>query len=81
VEYPLSAEDLVVALYDVAELQDIAGDEGLSGTVAVTLSIEGRPGLTTRAREIHRQEQDGTIGSNRLPPAAVPHPRDRPARA
>lgn len=45
VEYPLSAEEMVAALYGVVEPGDIASDEDLCGSVAVRLSIEGLPGL------------------------------------
>ncbi len=51
VEYLLSAEEIVAALYGVAEPQDIATDVGLRGTAAVTLSIEGLPGLIARAAD------------------------------
>lgn len=63
VEYPLSAEELVAALYGVADPQDITGVQCLCGTAAVTLSLEGLPGLAARARQIRHDEHDGTIES------------------
>ena len=54
VEYRLSAEEMVAALYGVVELGDIASDEDLCGSVAVTLSNEGLPALGVRAAAIGR---------------------------
>ena len=63
VEYPLTAEEMVAALYDVVEPQDMASDEDLCGSVAVTLACEGLPGLSGRVRKIQLQEQLGTVES------------------
>jgi hypothetical protein len=63
VEYPLSAEEMVAALYGVVEPQDIATDEDLCGSVAVTLSMEGLRALTARVVKIRRDEQHGAVQS------------------
>jgi len=63
VEYPLSAEEMVAALHGVVEPDDIATDEDLCGSVAVTLSNEGLPALGVRAAKIGRDERDGTVRS------------------
>jgi hypothetical protein len=63
VEYPLSAEEMVAALYGTADPQDIATVGDLYGAVAVTLSIEGLRGLAARAARIRRQEQRGGVES------------------
>lgn len=63
VEYPLTAEEMVAALYGAADPDDITTDDDLCGTIAVTLSLEGLPGLTDRARTIRHQELHGAIDS------------------
>ena len=63
VEYPLSAEEMVAALYGAAEPGDIVTDEDLCGSVAVTLAIEGLPGLAARAQKIRQEELRGAIES------------------
>jgi hypothetical protein len=63
VEYPLSAEEMIAALYGTASPQDISTAEGLYGAVAVTLSIEGLPGLIARAEKIRFQERRGIVES------------------
>jgi hypothetical protein len=63
VEYPLSADEMVAALYGTADVQDISTADGLYGVVAVALSIEGLPGLAARAAKIRRQEQLGRVES------------------
>lgn len=63
VEYPLSAEEMVAALYGAAEPRDITTDEDLCGSVAVTSSDEGMAALSARAAKIRRDEHDGTIES------------------
>lgn len=47
-EYPLSAEEMIAALYGVVEPGDIITDEDLCGSIAVTLSNEGLPALGIR---------------------------------
>ena len=66
VEYPLSADEMVAALYGVVEAGDIASDEDLCGSVAVTLAVEGLPALSARATKIRLDEQRGTIQSVRF---------------
>jgi hypothetical protein len=63
VEYPLTAEEMVAALYGTAEPGDITTDEDLCGSVAVTLSLEGLPGLAARASRLRHQEQHNAITS------------------
>lgn len=63
VEYPLSAEEMVAALYGVVEPGDIASDEDLCGSVAVRLSIEGLPGLRAQVLKIRHEELSGSIES------------------
>ena len=63
VEYPLSAEEMVAALYGVVELADIATDEELCGSVAVTLLNEGLAALATRVTKIRLEEQRGEVQS------------------
>jgi hypothetical protein len=73
VEYPLSAEEIVAALYGVVEPADIATDEQLCGSVAVTLSNEGLAALTARAIKIRHDEQHGAVAS----PAFLTECRER----
>jgi hypothetical protein len=63
VEYPLTSEEMVAALYGVVDPTDIASDEDLCGSVAVTLSLEGLPGLSVRVQRIRRAERAGSIES------------------
>jgi hypothetical protein len=63
VEYPLTLEEMVAALYGVVDHADIASDEDLCGSVAVTLSLEGLPGLSDRVQKIRRAERAGSIES------------------
>ena len=63
IECPLAFEELVAAIYGVAEADELASDEELCGCVAVTLLIEGFPGLRERARKIRADERHGAIES------------------
>ncbi len=63
VEVPLTVEQMVAALYDVAQPDEISSDEGLCGSVAVTLLIEGLPRLEARATRLARDEQRGAVES------------------
>jgi hypothetical protein len=63
IECPLAFEELVAALYGVAEADDMASNEDLCGSVAVTLLIQGFPALRERARKILLDERDGAIES------------------
>ncbi len=73
VEYPLSAEEMVAALYGVVEPADIATDEQLCGSIAVALSNEGLAALTARAIKIRHDEQHGAVAS----PAFLTECRER----
>ncbi len=75
VAVPLTAELLVAALYGVAEAGDIATDEDLRGSAAVTLAIEGLAALEARARKIRMDEERGMIES----PEFLAHCRQRGA--
>ena len=63
IEVPLTAEDMVAALYGVVQPDEISRDEDLCGNVAVTLLIEGLPGVESRAAELTRDEQNGCVES------------------
>jgi hypothetical protein len=63
VEVPLTAEQMVAALYDVAQQDEISSDENLCGSVAVTLLIEGLPRLEARAARLAQDEHRGAVES------------------
>jgi hypothetical protein len=63
VEQPLTFEEMVAALYGTVEADDIATDEDVCGSVAVTLVLEGLTALERRARRIRRDEEHGTLAS------------------
>ena len=63
VELPLAFDEMVAALYGIAEPGDITGDEDLIGAVAVTVTLEGLPALTERAARIRHDEQHDAIES------------------
>jgi hypothetical protein len=63
IECPLAFDDMVAALYGTAETGDLASDEDLFGSIAVTLSIEGLAALRERARKIRVNERRGAIES------------------
>ena len=63
VEVALTVEQMVAALYDLAEQDEISSDEDLCGSVAVTLLIEGLPRLDARAARLARDEQRGKVES------------------
>jgi len=62
-EVPLTVEDMVAALYGVVQTDEISRDEDLCGNVAITLLIEGLPGLESRAAKLTRDEQHGYVES------------------
>jgi hypothetical protein len=63
VELPLTLEEMVAALYDVVQPDEIDSDEGLCGSVAVTLLIEGLPALSARVGMLRKAEQSGAVES------------------
>ena len=63
IECPLAFDEMVAALYWAAEGGDLASDEDLCGSIAVTLSIEGLAVLRERARKIRVNERCGAIES------------------
>lgn len=63
VEYPLSFDEMVAAVYGTADPADLVSDEDLCGSVAVTLSLEGLPGLSSRVSKLRHAERDGSIQS------------------
>ena len=63
VEVPLTVEQMVAALYDVAQQDEISSDEDLCGSVAVTLLIEGLPLVEARATRLAQDEQRGEVES------------------
>lgn len=63
IELPLTFEEMVAALYNVVELADIASDEDLRGSVAVTVLIDGLTALMARVSKIRQDEQRHTIES------------------
>jgi hypothetical protein len=63
VEYPLSFDEMVAAVYGTADLADLVSDEDLCGSVAVALSLEGLPGLSARVSKLRHAEGDGSIES------------------
>lgn len=63
IECPLASGEMVAALYGTVEAGDMASDEDLCGSVAVTLLIEGLPALQERAEKIRLDERRGAIES------------------
>ena len=63
VELPLMLEEMVAALYGVVQPDEIDSDEGLCGSVAVTLLIEGLPALAARVARLRKAEQSDTVES------------------
>jgi len=63
VEYPLTFDEMVAAVYGTADLADLVSDEDLCGSVAVTLSLEGLPALSDRVSRLRHAEGDGSIES------------------
>jgi hypothetical protein len=63
IECPLAFDEMVAALYGVIDAGDMASDEDLCGSIAVTLLIEGLPALRERAEKIRLDERRGAIGS------------------
>jgi hypothetical protein len=63
VECPLSVDEVVAALYGVVEPGDIATDEDLCGSVAVTLLLEGARSLRERVGVLRQREQLGAVES------------------
>jgi hypothetical protein len=63
VEYPLTFDEMVAAIYGTADPADLVSDEDLCGTVAVTLSLEGLPGLSARVSKLRHAEGDSSIQS------------------
>jgi hypothetical protein len=63
IECPVTFDEMVAALYGAAEAGDMASDEDLCGSVAVTLLIGGLPALRESAEQIRRDERRGAIVS------------------
>ena len=63
IEVPLTFGEMVAALYGVVQADEIGSDEDLCGNVAVTLLIEGLPGVESRAAKLSREEQHGCVES------------------
>jgi len=63
IECPLAIGEMVAALYGTVEAGDMASDEDLCGSVAVTLLIGGLPALQERAEKIRLDERRGAIES------------------
>lgn len=58
-EFPLSAEEMVAALYGVVEPQDIAADETCAAASQSRCRTKSLTALSTRSARIWRDEQDG----------------------
>jgi hypothetical protein len=63
IEQPLAFEEMVAALYSVAEPDEIGSAEELCGSVVVTLVLEGLPGIEDLTRRLRRDEERGTVES------------------
>ena len=63
VEVPLTAEAMVAALYGVVRPDEISTAQELCGSVAVTLLLEGLPGVESRAIRLAEKEQCGAVES------------------
>jgi hypothetical protein len=63
IEVRLTFGEMVAALYGVVQPDEISADEDLCGNVAVTLLIEGLPGIESRAAKLARDEQHGCVES------------------
>jgi hypothetical protein len=63
IECPLTFNEVVAALYNRADADDLASAEDLVGVVAVTLMLEGLPALMKHAEKIRMDEQRAAIVS------------------
>jgi len=63
IECPLTFDETVAALYGAVEAGDMASDEDLGGSVAVTLLIKGLPALRERAEKIRLDERSAAVES------------------
>lgn len=75
IELPVTCEEMVAALYGAVDPDEIASDEDLCGSVAVTLLIDGLPALKERVARLHNEEERGAVES----PAFLAMCRDRVA--
>ena len=62
-ECPLTFDEVVAALYNRADADDLASAEDLCGVVAVSLLLEGLPGLMEHAEKVRLDERRGAIES------------------
>lgn len=62
VELPLTDEE-IVALYGVVDPDEIGTDEGLCGSVAIALLIEGLPALEACTARLRKTEQSCAVES------------------
>jgi hypothetical protein len=63
IECPLTFDEVVAALYNRADADDMASAEDLCGVVAVTLLLEGLPALLKHAEKIRLDERRGAVES------------------
>jgi hypothetical protein len=63
IEVPVPFDQAVAVLHGVAQPGDLLCDEDLLGCVAVTLLIEGLPGLEVRAAMLRDDEERGAVAS------------------
>jgi hypothetical protein len=73
VDVPLPFDEVVAVLHDVAQPDDLLADEDLVGCVAVTLLLEGLPGVEARAAKLRQDEANDTVDS----PGFLSHCRER----
>jgi hypothetical protein len=63
VEVPMTFDQMVAAIYGVAQPDEIGSDEELCGSVVVTLLVEGLPGVDARAARLEQDENLGVVRS------------------
>jgi hypothetical protein len=76
IDVPLPFDEVVAVLHGIAQPDDLLTDEDLVGCVAVTLLLEGLPGLEARAAKVCEDEGNDAVES----PAFLSHCRERVSR-
>jgi hypothetical protein len=73
IDVPLPFDEVVAVLHGIAQPDDLLTDEDLVGCVAVTLLLEGLPGVEARAAKLRQDEANDAVES----PGFLSHCRER----